>query len=126
MRAVLADVGLADVVDALPHGVDSPLGEAGAGLSQGQRQRLSLARALLREAPVTLLDEPTAALDEETERVVLAAIRARTAGRTVVLVTHRAAPLDIADHAVHLSPAGPPAVDEHIEPDPRLSAVGPW
>ncbi len=126
LRAVLADLGVLELVDGLPSGWDTELGEAGAGLSQGQRQRLSLARALARDAPVLLLDEPTAALDEATERRVLDAIRERTVGRTVVLVTHRAAPLEIADHVVTLAPTGPPADPLASAPDDRLSAVGPW
>ncbi len=126
LRSVLADLGVLELIDGLPRGWHTELGEAGSGLSQGQRQRLSLARALARDAPLLILDEPTAALDEETERRVLGAIRQRAAGRTVVLVTHRAAPLEIADHVVRLAPTGPPPDGAGMPADDRMSAVGPW
>ena len=74
-----------------------------------------------------LLDEPTAALDEETERRRAGRDpRSGRPGRTVVLVTHRAAPLEIADHVVHLAPTGPPAGTTPRADRDRLSAVGPW
>ncbi len=105
LRAALVAVDAADFVDALPGGLEHRLGDGGAGLSQGQRQRLTLARALARPAPVLLLDEPTAALDGDTEQRVLAGIRRYLAGRTVVLVTHRPGPLALADHVVRLETA---------------------
>ena len=74
-------------VSRLPHGLDTPLGERGAGLSEGQIQRLAIARAILSGAPVMLLDEATSALDPETEKAVLAALLQQ--GRTVVVTTHR-------------------------------------
>ncbi|TDC70077.1 thiol reductant ABC exporter subunit CydD [Streptomyces hainanensis] len=85
------------------------LGEGGAGLSAGQRQRVALARAFLCDRPILLLDEPTAALDGETEAAVVAAIRRLTAGRTVLLVTHRQALLAAADRVFHVEPTAGPA-----------------
>lgn len=105
LHAALAAVDAADFVAALPGGLEHRLGDGGAGLSQGQRQRLTLARALARPAPVLLLDEPTAALDGATEQRVLAGIRPFLAGRTVVLVTHRPGPLALADQVVRLETA---------------------
>ena len=67
------------------------LGERGCGLSEGQSQRLAIARALLREAPVLLLDEASSALDPDTERRVLESILAYRPGQTVILTTHRPA-----------------------------------
>ncbi|MET3806606.1 thiol reductant ABC exporter CydD subunit [Nakamurella sp. UYEF19] len=101
-----------DVVDALPDGLNTELGQDGGGLSEGQRQRLCLARAVLkaRTAELVLLDEPTSALDTTTELRVLAGLGRALTGRTVVLVSHRSAPLAIADLVVDLQPRHAEAV----------------
>jgi thiol reductant ABC exporter CydD subunit len=101
----VTDAGLLDVVTSRPDGLDARIGERGAGISAGERQRLALARAFLRDAPFLLLDEPTANLDGSTEADVVDAVRRLAAGRTVLLVAHRPALLTIADRVVVLAPA---------------------
>jgi ATP-binding cassette subfamily C protein CydD len=81
---------LADVVAALPHGLATQIGEAGFGLSGGQAQRIAIARAFLKDAPLLLLDEPTAHLDPAIERDVLESLKRLAIGRTVVLASHSA------------------------------------
>jgi ATP-binding cassette subfamily C protein CydCD len=115
VAAALDAAGLTEVVRHLPRGVDTPLGEGGGGLSAGERQRLALARAFVRNAPLLLLDEPTASLDNETEADVLAAVRQLAEGRTALIVAHRPALAALADRVVELPPAPVPAaaaVDE--------------
>ncbi|THA70861.1 thiol reductant ABC exporter subunit CydD [Streptomyces sp. A0642] len=135
LTAALRDAGAYDFVAALPDGSRTLLGEDGAGLSAGQRQRLALARAFLADRPVLLLDEPTANLDGETEAGIVEAVRRLAAGRTVLLVVHRPALLSVADRVVTLVPGGPggrvPAagVDRVVPPAPagvseRLPVAG--
>ncbi|KOG28184.1 MULTISPECIES: thiol reductant ABC exporter subunit CydD [Streptomyces] len=105
VREALRDAGADGFVAGLPQGLDTVLGEDGAGLSAGQRQRLALARAFLADRPLLLLDEPTAALDGETEAGVVDAVRRLAEGRTVLLVVHRPALLAVADRVVTLGGA---------------------
>lgn len=101
VRRALQAAG-ADFVERLPAGIDTLLDGHGLGLSTGQRQRIALARALLRNAPLMVLDEPTTGLDVDSEATVLGAMRRLIAGRTVLLITHRPALLAIADRVVRL------------------------
>jgi len=101
--AALAAAGLTDTLAKLPGGADTMLGDRGAGLSAGERQRVGLARAFLRDAPLLLLDEPTANLDGRTEDEVLEAVRRLARGRTVVLVSHRPELLSLADRVHSLA-----------------------
>lgn len=87
-------------VSALPNGLDTVLGERGSGLSEGQMQRLSVARAILSGRPILLLDESTSALDAVTEEQLLQNLRAMT-DRTVLIITHREAALNFCDTRIH-------------------------
>ncbi len=80
---------LEDWVRGLPEGLDSPVAERGGNLSGGQAQRIAIARAIAKDAPVVLLDEPTSALDGETAEALLRAMDRLTEGKTVIHVTHR-------------------------------------
>ncbi|MFF4893089.1 thiol reductant ABC exporter subunit CydD [Micromonospora chersina] len=102
LAGAVTDAALDEVVAALPDGLGTTLGERGHGLSSGQRQRVALARAFLRDAPLVLLDEPTARLDSASEAVVLAATRRLVAGRTALLVAHRPALLEDADRILRV------------------------
>lgn len=86
-----------DFIMTLPQGYDTPVGELGDTLSGGERQRLGLARAFLHNAPLMLLDEPTSNLDSLNEAIILKSLHAERAGKTVVLVSHRASTMRIAD-----------------------------
>jgi ATP-binding cassette subfamily B protein/subfamily B ATP-binding cassette protein MsbA len=84
-RQAMAD----EFIRQLPAGYDTPLGEQGSTLSGGQRQRIAIARALLKDAPVLVLDEPSSALDLETEAQILEALDQLVQGRTTFVITHR-------------------------------------
>ena len=86
----------------LPAGLDTPVGEKGFGLSRGQAQRVALARAFLKDAPLLLLDEPTAGLDAENDQLVLTALADLSMGRTVLTITHRLENLRRADQVLVL------------------------
>jgi ATP-binding cassette subfamily C protein CydCD len=104
VEAAVLDAGLAPVVARLPDGLATRLGEGGTGLSTGERQRVALARAFVRNAPLLLLDEPTANLDGKTEEGVLEAVRRLMQGRTVIMAAHRPSLLSLADRSIRLAP----------------------
>ncbi len=114
--AALAAADAREFVAALPQGLDTPLTEKGANLSEGQRQRIAIARALLRDAPLLILDEATSALDAAAERRVLEGIMAQDPRRICVVTTHRESLLSYADRVYRVEqasgfvPAEQPAV----------------
>ena len=84
-----------DFVDKLPKGLDTVIGEKGLGISEGQAQRIAIARAVLRDAPILLLDEATSALDVTTERKVLRNIIKQRPNKTCIVTTHRPSVLNM-------------------------------
>jgi ABC-type multidrug transport system fused ATPase/permease subunit len=116
-RAALVD----EFIGRLPHGYDTPLGESGIRLSGGQRRRVAIARAAISNAPMVLLDEPTASLDPRSAKAVINAIRTATTNRTVLVVTHDRDLAAIADRVVTLarSPiqgrARGPQINAHLQ-----------
>ena len=146
-RAEVLAAGRAALVDEfarkLPQGYDTPLGEGGVRLSGGQRRRVALARAAVSNAPLVLLDEPTASLDPAAAASIMQAIESATAERTVLLVTHDQDLAAIADRVVTLEPAkggenhgrsypvaapeqGPAHPHPHAHPHPRLTSKPSW
>ena len=91
-----------DYIEALSNGIDTILSEKGSGLSEGQLQRIAIARAIVAQSPILLLDEATSALDKPTEAKVLKNIK-DMAGKTVILVTHRTSNLNLCDNIINLS-----------------------
>jgi len=89
-----------EFITRMPQGYDSPVGERGTTLSGGQRQRIGIARALIRDNPILILDEPTAALDAESEHLVIEAMERLMTGRTVIIIAHRLSTLRSADKII--------------------------
>jgi thiol reductant ABC exporter CydC subunit len=100
---VLRRARLGEWFDGLPSGLDTSLGEHGALISGGERRRIALARALLADQPILVLDEPTEGLDSPTATALMADLLDASAGRTVVLLTHRAEGLDLVSRVYHLA-----------------------
>lgn len=95
-------IACAEFVETLPDGLDSSCGEQGGGLSEGQAQRIAIARSLLRRGSVLLLDEATSALDPETERILLGRLAEAREGRTVIFITHRPSVLEYCDRVLRV------------------------
>lgn len=95
-------IASADFVRDLPKGLDTPCGEGGGGLSEGQAQRIAIARAILRPCSILLLDEATSALDVETEKRVLTNIKQHYSDITIIFVTHRLSAVDFATEQIHM------------------------
>jgi ATP-binding cassette subfamily C protein CydC len=102
MRSALETAQLAPFVAALPEGVETTVGEKGHELSAGEARRLAVARTLLKEAPIYILDEPTEGLDEKTADSLMAALNARLRGKTLIVISHRDRDLSFAEKVVRL------------------------
>jgi len=103
IRNALDQAALCPVIDKLPAGLETMLGDRGAGLSGGELRRLAMARVLLRDARLVVLDEPTAGLDADNEQLVLATVERLAAGRTVLLISHREAAIARCNRVVELA-----------------------
>ncbi|TMA81404.1 MAG: ATP-binding cassette domain-containing protein [Deltaproteobacteria bacterium] len=102
-RPISADVdAYRGFVEGLPQGLATAIGEQGATVSEGERQRITIARAILRDAPILILDEPTSALDAETEALIIAALRELMDGRTTFVIAHRLSTIRHADQILVL------------------------
>jgi ABC-type multidrug transport system fused ATPase/permease subunit len=102
VRAAARVACIDDYIDSLPEGLDTVLGDRGGKLSTGQRQRLSIARAVVKDSPVLILDEPTAALDASTEHQVLERLAEWGEGRVIFLITHRVSTIQRADQILYI------------------------
>lgn len=102
VRAAVEVACVDDYIDELPEGLDTLLGDRGGKLSTGQRQRLSIARAIVKDAPILILDEPTAALDAITEHRVLDRLTKWGEGRAIFLITHRISTIQRAGHILYI------------------------
>jgi ATP-binding cassette subfamily C protein CydC len=108
LQQALADALLADWVAALPEGLETRVGEGGSAVSGGEARRIALARALLKDAPIVILDEPTEGLDLATEEKVIAHLTTRLQGKTVLIISHRPACLKLADRVLWMTQTLPP------------------
>ena len=104
MRRAL-ETAVASFVYSLPHGLDTPCGETGSGLSEGQAQRIAIARALLHPGSVLILDESTSALDAQTEKTLIGNLHRLYRGqKTILFISHRPAAMEVADQIIEVKP----------------------
>ncbi|SPT53387.1 Putative multidrug export ATP-binding/permease protein SAV1866 [Actinomyces bovis] len=115
VREAADRAGLSEVVERLPHGWATRVGEGGSSLSGGERQRVAIARAFLKDAPVLLLDEVTSALDGVSEAGVTRAMEELSEGRTVLVIAHRLSTIRRADRIVVLVDGAVEAIGAHDE-----------
>ncbi len=113
LEAALADAGLESMIQRLPAGLDTVVGERGVMLSGGQKQRVALARALLSDRPILLLDDPISQLDTVTSRKVIEALKRRAAGRMALIVSHRMAAVRWTDRIVVMDNGAVSAMGPH-------------
>src|SRR5690606_6008843 len=123
MVAAARAANVHDFIAALPQGYDTPIGEQGTRLSGGQRQRLAIARALLKDAPLAILDEATVHLDAENERQIRGALERLMLGRTALIIAHRLELARTADHVIVLDKG---AVVQQGAPSALLDVAGPF
>ena len=116
--------GVTEIVDRLPHGWDTRVGEGGRALSGGERQRVSIARALLKRAPIVLLDEATSALDAENEANIVAAMQELRRTSTLIVIAHKLETIAAADQVIVLNDAGRIAQRGHH--DELVAVDGPY
>ncbi|MBW1926920.1 MAG: ATP-binding cassette domain-containing protein, partial [Deltaproteobacteria bacterium] len=111
-----------DFITRLPHGYDTMVGEGGAMLSGGEKQRISIARAILKDAPIILLDEATASVDPENEHLIQDAINALVESKTLIIIAHRLSTITSADQIIVLNSEG--KVEELGKHEDLLKAGG--
>jgi ATP-binding cassette, subfamily B, bacterial len=113
IRRAAQAAGIAEFIDRLPEGYDTVVGERGQRLSGGERQRVALARAFLKDAPILVLDEPTSAVDVQTEASIMAAMERLMEGRTTFMIAHRLSTLDTCDMIIRVEGGGCRVVRTH-------------
>jgi ABC-type multidrug transport system fused ATPase/permease subunit len=122
IAAALAHIGLAGFLDSLPLGLATPLEEGGRNISAGQRQLICLARALLSQAKIILMDEATASVDVQTDALIRAAIQKHLRNTTILLIAHRPSSLALCDQWIHVENARSHAVDRAADVSPDVIA----
>jgi ATP-binding cassette subfamily C protein CydD len=125
IESATRSAGLTEVIEQLPHGLDTPVGEQGLRLSAGERQRVALARVFLRNAPYVFMDEPTASLDPHTDYLIRRSIEVLSEDRLVMVISHRPEIKSKAALVLALSDGRLAAKDFHKFPDPNGKENGP-
>ena len=115
MAAALETAGCTEFIEQLPDGIDTVLGRSGDTLSVGQQQRLSIARGLVRDTKILILDEPTAALDPQTENALVQALLSARQDRLVIVIAHRLSTIRRADRIIFLEQGRIADIGEHDE-----------